>query len=234
MEVQMCDGGAVTISYSRPRRGMIAEGARSGTLLFEGVQQANGTISGRALLFSSRCGAIAYQVSGSNQGNSIVMTGSAPVRNKSCQVTRHRTDRLVFTLQGASSSPGGPQVVAPSCPVGFVLSGGQCVRSASPAPSCPAGFVFSGNQCVRAGVSAPAPAPAGDDWHAIGGSFKSRGDAQARANQLGGGWYIMNTSQCPNFRNGYWIATAGPTTKRQAQSFAASASQHGAYVKTCN
>lgn len=32
---------------------------------------------------------------------------------------------------------GGGQIVAPSCPSGFVLSGNQCVRSAAPAPSCP-------------------------------------------------------------------------------------------------
>jgi len=61
---------------------MFAEGASSGTQLFEGVQRANGAIGGRALLFSSRCGAIVYPVTGNNQGVSIVLTGSAPARDE--------------------------------------------------------------------------------------------------------------------------------------------------------
>jgi len=65
--------------------------------------------------------------------------------------------------------------------------------------------------------------------------MKTQRQAQTRVNQLGGGaWYIMNTAQCPNFRNGYWIATAGPFSKAQAQSYSASARRYGAYVKTCN
>jgi hypothetical protein len=43
----------------------------------------------------------------------------------------------------------------------------------------------------------------------------------------------MNTNQCPNFRNGYWIATAGPLSKQEAQAYSGGASHFGAYVKTC-
>ena len=45
--------------------------------------------------------------------------------------------------------------VAPSCPTGYVFSGGQCVRSTAPAPSCPNGYVLSGGQCVASTVTAP-------------------------------------------------------------------------------
>lgn len=53
-----------------------------------------------------------------------------------------------------------PPSVAPSCPAGYVFSGGQCIRDATPAPTCPAGYVFSGGQCVRDTVATPAPVPA--------------------------------------------------------------------------
>lgn len=45
--------------------------------------------------------------------------------------------------------------VAPSCPAGYVFSGGQCVRSAVPAPTCPAGYIFSGGQCVVGTAATP-------------------------------------------------------------------------------
>lgn len=214
MDVQVCDGGQMTISYSRPRPGMVQQGAQSGTLLFDGFEQPGGFISGQSRLFSARCGAVAYAVSGSRQGNNIVLNGTAPIRGQGCQVVRHRQDNLVFSLLGAPAP-------APN-----------------PVPGCPPGFVFANGQCIRAGAApapAPAPSPAAGDWHAIAGSFQTQNQAQSRVAQLGGGaWYIMNTAQCPNFRNGFWIATAGPMSKGQAQGFAAGANRFGAYVKTCH
>ncbi len=214
MELQVCDGGGITISYLNPRSGLIPHGVRNGTLLFDGTEQANGVISGQSRLFNKRCGVITYAVVGSRQGNSIVLRGSAPVRDRNCQISRHRQDTLVFSLLAAAPPP-----------------------PAAPQPTCPPGFRFSGGQCVRIGSAprpAPQPAPGAGDWHAIAGSFRTQQQALARANQLGGSWYVMNTADCPNFRNGYWIATAGPFGKRQAQSHAAAARRHGAYVKTCN
>ena len=211
MQLQVCDGGGITISYLRPRSGLTPHGVRDGTLLFDGVEQPNGAISGQARLFNSRCGVITYAVTGSRQGTSIVLRGNAPVRDRNCQISRQRPDTLVFSLVAAS--PPGSQ---PSCPPGFVFSNGQCIRGGgAPGPG-------------------PAPAPQAGDWHAIAGSFRSQQQAQARASQLGGGWYVMNTAQCPNFTNGYWIATAGPFGKGQAQAYASGARQHGAYVKTCH
>ena len=43
----------------------------------------------------------------------------------------------------------------------------------------------------------------------------------------------MNTSACPNLRNGFWIATAGPFNMQQALGFKNAAAQFGAYIKTC-
>lgn len=215
MEIQICDGGTMAISYVQPRPGMARQGARNGSLLFDGVEGPGGVITGNSRLFSARCGVVPYAVSGHRQGNAIVLNGTAPIRGERCRVVRYRQDNLVFSLVGAGAGAG-PQVVPAQCPPGFSLSGGQC---------------------IRAGAQAPQPVPGGgaSDWYAIAGSMRTQGQAQSRVNQLGGGaWYIMNTAQCPNFRNGYWIATAGPFSKAQAQSYSASARRYGAYIKTCN
>lgn len=215
MEIQICDGGTMTISYVQPRPGMARQGASNGSLLFDGVEGPGGVITGSSRLFSARCGVVPYAVSGRRQGNAIVLNGTAPIRGKRCRVVRYRQDNLVFSLLGAGAGAG-PQVVPAQCPPGFSLSGGQCIRAGAPVPQ-------------------PVPGGGAGDWYAIAGSMRTQGQAQSRVNQLGGGaWYIMNTAQCPNFRNGYWIATAGPFSKAQAQSYSASARRYGAYIKTCN
>jgi len=216
MDFEVCDGGRVTIAYAQPRPGMAKQGARPGSLLFDGTEGPGGVITGQSRLFSARCGVVPYAVSGSRQANTIILNGTAPIRGKGCQVVRHRQDNLVFTLLGGTTPGPNP---APQCPPGFFFSNGQCVRAgAGPAP-----------------VPRPVPRPGAGDWYAIAGSFGSQSQAQTRINQLGGGaWHMMNTAQCPNFRNGYWIATAGPFSKGQAQGFAGTARQYGAYVKTCH
>ncbi len=211
MEMQVCDGGGMTISYVRPRRGLLSVGVTSGTLLFDGVEQAGGVISGQARRFDKTCGPVLYPVTGQNHGGSIILRGNAPKVDGRCQVIGYRPDKLLFTLQGAVQPPpsGGPAVVAPSCPPGYVLSRGLCVAG-----------------------GAPAPAPSGGDWYAIGGSFKSRGEAQGRASQFGPGWVVMNTNNCPNLTNGYWVAAAGPFDKATAQLYINESGQ--GYVKTCH
>jgi len=98
------------------------------------------------------------------------------------------------------------------------------------APSCPPGYVLSQGLCVAGG--APAPVPSGGDWYAIGGSFKSRGEAQGRASQYGPGWVVMNTKTCPNLTNGYWVAVAGPFDKATAQLYINETGN--GYLKTCH
>ena len=41
------------------------------------------------------------------------------------------------------------QVVAATCPSGYVLSGSSCIRPAAPTPTCPDGFVFNNGQCIK-------------------------------------------------------------------------------------
>jgi|SRR5665811_156182 len=212
MEMQVCDGGGMSISYTRPRRGLIGVGVTSGTLLFEGVEQAGGAISGQARRFDKTCGPVLYPVTGHNHGGSIILRGNAPKVDGNCRVVGYRDDKLLFTLQGAVPPPppaGGPAVVAPSCPPGYVLSQGLCVAG-----------------------RAPAPVASGGDWYAIGGSFKSRGEAQGRASQFGPGWVVMNTNTCPNLTNGYWVAAAGPFDKATAQLYINETGR--GYVKTCH
>ena len=206
MEMQVCDGGGMTISYVRPRRGLIGVGVRNGTLLFDGVEQAGGVISGQARRFDKTCGPVLYAVTGHNHGGSIILRGDAPKVDGRCRIIGYRSDKLLFTLQGGAQPPP-PDVVAPSCPAGYVLSQGQCVSSGAPTPS-------------------------GGDWYAIGGSFKSRGEAQGRANRFGPGWVVMNSNNCPNMTNGYWIAAAGPFDKSTAQLYL---NESGSgYLKTCH
>jgi hypothetical protein len=77
-------------------------------------------------------------------------------------------------------------------------------------------------------------APATGDWHAIAGAFKKRDQAQARADKLGANWNVMNTSACPNFTNGYWIAATGGVSKKEARTHASKALKHKAYAKACH
>jgi hypothetical protein len=91
--------------------------------------------------------------------------------------------------------------------------------------------------CRVASNPRPAPRPSGGggsgDWYAIAISSTSRNEAQRVANRLGAGWFVMNTRECPNFRNGYWIATAGGYSKSTAQQYVNQAGGD-AYRKTCN
>jgi hypothetical protein len=221
MEVQICDGGSLTISYAQPRPGMAKVGARPGSLLFNGVIGTNGFITGQSRSFSARCGVIAYDVTGNQQGgDTYVMNGSAPIRGNGCRVVRYRQDNLVFTPAAGGGGGGGPQTAQPSCPPGFYFNGSQCLRqNAGPAPR---------PQPV------PQPLSGGNagDWYAIAISTKSRNAAQNRANALGPGWKVMNTNQCPNFRNGYWIATAGGFSKSTAQLYVNQAGGDS-YRKSC-
>jgi hypothetical protein len=208
MEMQECDN-SISISYIRPRPGMAKQGARDGSLLFDGREN-NGTVTGTARLFSARCGVITYSVTGYWQGDNLILDGSAPIRGNGCRITRHRNDHLVFTPTAGGGGVRPPQTAQPSCPYGYY-------------------FDNRSRQCIKQNAG---PAPSGGDWYAIAISTTSQSEARRKADSLGFGWNVMNTRDCPNFRNGYWIATAGPLSKREAQAYASAS--RGAYVKTCN
>ncbi|MFK5978124.1 MAG: hypothetical protein QM488_04490 [Rhizobiaceae bacterium] len=103
MEVQFCapanaTNANVSIIYTDPRQGLIKHGVGNGTLLFEGIRRSDGSISGEARLFSSRCGQTPYRVSGSQQGDRIVLRGNASRLDRNCRVKGTRLDTLVFTV----------------------------------------------------------------------------------------------------------------------------------------
>jgi len=75
------------------------------------------------------------------------------------------------------------------------------------------------------------------DWYAIVGSFKKRSDAQRKVDQINNGiddWFVLDTDYCPNFTNGYWIATIGPFEQAGAKAWKDWTGQHDAYIKRCN
>lgn len=94
----LLDRGNLKIYYEEPRAGMMNEGVRSGTLLFDG-RASNDQVSGTAYVFDQRCGKFPYQVSGelSNGARRLFMTGRAPTSlSESCQVINYRDDSLLF------------------------------------------------------------------------------------------------------------------------------------------
>ncbi|MEM8878083.1 MAG: hypothetical protein AAGD23_09460 [Pseudomonadota bacterium] len=98
MEVTMCDNG-VWIHYDNPRQGMRNQGVQSGDLLVDGSWAGQNGINATARVFKRGCGVATYPVSGSVQGNRIVLYGQAPVRGgNGCSITRYRDDQLVFDL----------------------------------------------------------------------------------------------------------------------------------------
>ncbi len=90
-----------TILYEQPRSGMQTVGVKQGTLLFSGTRQGN-QLSGTARIFTSSCGIQQYDVVGSisNDERRIVMTGDAPLLDRSCQRTGSKRDTLEFEFVG--------------------------------------------------------------------------------------------------------------------------------------
>ncbi len=130
MEVQVCQG-KISISYTKPRKGLVSLGVRKGTLLFEGSEHTDGSIVGRARIFSRICETAPFAVSGRRQGTTIVLNGNVPVRAANCRVVRHKPHTLVFTLKGArpgTTVPATPQPARPICPAGHVFNLGECLK----------------------------------------------------------------------------------------------------------
>ncbi len=97
---EQCDGG-ITISYAKPRKAIATEGAKTGSLLFRGKVGAGGAITGTATTFKAGCPDEVFPVSGTvslKRGSvrSLVVSGSAPVRNASCAVISRKTVKLIF------------------------------------------------------------------------------------------------------------------------------------------
>lgn len=142
------DGSKREFRYAVPRAGL---SVTSGTVLFTGKRD-DGTYSGWAYIFSSRCGARPYQVTGTvaEDQRSVSMEGKAPIVDGSCMVVGFREDVLFFNLiepNAATSSealaqstfgnlcplPGrwvqGRGGMMCQCPDGSFLSLGQACRA---------------------------------------------------------------------------------------------------------
>jgi hypothetical protein len=110
----VANGASRELYYDKPRPGMVAVGARPGSLLFSGTY-ANGNYSGTAFIFSKRCGTLPYQVSGpvTNNYELITLHGQRPNADANCNITRYSPDTLEFALC-EKSPPAGANVLL--CP----------------------------------------------------------------------------------------------------------------------
>jgi hypothetical protein len=106
----VANGASRELYYDNPRSGMVAAGAREGSLLFKGAYSAStSSYAGTAYVFSPRCGTLSYQVSGPVTDNyqRIMMTGQMPRIDASCNIVSYFTNVLEFTLcfKDSTSSP---------------------------------------------------------------------------------------------------------------------------------
>jgi flagellar biosynthesis GTPase FlhF len=101
-------GAEHVIRYQEPRIGMRQEGVVSGTVRFEGTRTGN-TYSGTAFVFSRRCGAHPFHVSGtaSEEEREITMYGTAPAGfDAACRATIYSKHVVNFTfLRSVNPSP---------------------------------------------------------------------------------------------------------------------------------
>jgi len=102
MEVHVCDDRMV-IEYDRPRSGIIQQGVRQGTVLFQGRIRTTDRgirIGGRAHVFKRGCEPAPYQVDGfMDDSGMMTLRGRAPLRRNGCAISGHRDDVLVFSAR---------------------------------------------------------------------------------------------------------------------------------------
>jgi hypothetical protein len=104
------NGNRRVFKYDVPRKGMVEEGVRHGTVLFDGFVTGD-QIVGTSRLFSRRCGkSVAYNVSGMVSGQNITMFGKAPRLGPQCEVAE--THDMVLSFNFVRPPPA-PIVVSP-------------------------------------------------------------------------------------------------------------------------
>jgi hypothetical protein len=93
----LANGRERAFVYVVPRDGIAAEGVAEGSVLFEGYRKGY-EYGGTARIFSRRCGAVGFPVSGSvgSDEESLVLYGRAPRLNQACQVIGWRDEWLSF------------------------------------------------------------------------------------------------------------------------------------------
>jgi hypothetical protein len=115
----VASGSSREFRYQQPRPGMLAVGARSGSLIFSGVS-INGRYEGTAYIYNGRCGSFAYPVSGPilNNFERVVVSGQAPRVGADCRVQGFLTDTLDFVLLNSTGLPETTGTVVPVVPPG--------------------------------------------------------------------------------------------------------------------
>jgi hypothetical protein len=90
-------GDRVTIFYDQPRQGMIDEGVRRGTVVFDGKRTGN-RLSGTSYVFDRNCSPIPYPDDGVvSSEQEIVLSGRrVPTQLASCQPVAYRVDPSIF------------------------------------------------------------------------------------------------------------------------------------------
>ena len=93
------DGPHREFVYHQPRSGMVEQGARPDSLLFDGEAIGERYV-GQARIFNRRCGEFTYQVEGPilEGGRKVVLYGNAPTIDPWCGIKGTISDRLVFDL----------------------------------------------------------------------------------------------------------------------------------------
>ena len=130
------DGLARAFIYERPRSGIAAEGARPGTVLFQGrlTNAASGTYAGNSYIFSARCGNKSFPVTGDlvNDASEIHLGGRVPVVDRSSCVQKGAKDSVLkFKFVRSETPP------PPSPPV---ARGGLCGFTEDPDGSKAEGY----------------------------------------------------------------------------------------------
>ena len=97
LRYEICDNGAITLSYERPSDPLKHHGIRSGSRLFTGRENTDGTISGTMWVYKKGCGRMGFIVRGTMSNGQITLTGRVPVRDRRCDVVRTRGQK--FTIE---------------------------------------------------------------------------------------------------------------------------------------
>ena len=109
-------GSHQVFRYQEPRIGLRQEGVVPGTVRFKGTKSGN-TYLGTAFVFSRRCGAHPFQVTGtiSNDEREIAMYGTAPVGfDAACRPVIYRKDGVHFSfLRFVNPPPLAASAIAP-------------------------------------------------------------------------------------------------------------------------
>ena len=108
----IAEGDAVKFFYVKPSPALKAEGAKFGTIVFEG-KLANQKYVGTAYSFAGGCGRTPFQASGAivDDNKRLELLGHRPRLDKSCKVVSSELDNLTFDrVDTAFAAAGRPAV----------------------------------------------------------------------------------------------------------------------------